>query len=268
MVPPSACNLFLHDLPRAGEMIFLFLVRWFVVLFGCLFFGSSVGCCVLFAGFFQCCLTLRFALLLSVLLVGFHNRWQLPQGVRVTKKPSALTARARSCAMIPRRWASCQRRFLFLKSPLPTAQSFAEELPIEVRDAGALVRAARPREAACRKAAGPSEQLQGRERPRPPTRRASPEAMPARSGRPPRKSSEQLRRISLSRKRSAPVCRPAPGVVDQVVAAVQEKHAAWGALLEDVVVLQPEDLHPPGVARPRCRRSPRGGSRPFCGSAR
>ena len=64
---------------------------------------------------------------------------------------------------------------------------------------------------------------------------------------------------------SAPVCRPAPG--SSVVAAVQEKQhgvlddarAAQGALLEDVVVLQPvrpqgllphedEDLHPPGVA--------------------
>ena len=68
-------------------------------------------------------------------------------------------------------------------------------------------------------------------------------------------------------------------VVDQaVVAAVQEKQhgvpddarAARGALLEDVVVLQPvrpqgllphedEDLHPPGARRPRCRRSSRGG---------
>ena len=69
-------------------------------------------------------------------------------------------------------------------------------------------------------------------------------------------------------------------VVDQaVVAAVQEKQhgvpddarAAWGALLEDVVVLQSvrpqgllphedEDLHPRcGARRPRCRRSSRGG---------
>ena len=37
-------------------------------------------------------------------------------------------SRARSCAMI-------------LEVPLPTAQSFAKELPIEARDAGALVRA-------------------------------------------------------------------------------------------------------------------------------
>ena len=39
-----------------------------------------------------------------------------------------------------------------------------------------------------REAAGPSEQPRGRERPRPPTQRASPGAMPARIGRPQRKS--------------------------------------------------------------------------------
>ena len=76
-----------------------------------------------------------------------------------------------------------RRRFLFLRSRSTRRR---------VRR-GAPNRAARPCEAACaacrREAAGPSEQPQGRERPRPPTRRASPEAMPARAGRPLRKSS-------------------------------------------------------------------------------
>ena len=83
--------------------------------------------------------------------------------------------------------------------PLLAAQGFIEELLVELRDDMPLVRAlglehrvaARPRGAACaacrREAAGPSEQPQGRERP--PTRRAFPEAMPARTGRPLRKSS-------------------------------------------------------------------------------
>ena len=84
-----------------------------------------------------------------------------------------------------------------LALPLQAAQYFIEELLIEARDAAALVRAlclehrvaARPRGAAWREAAGPSEQPQGRERHRPPTQRASPGAMPARTGRPQRKSS-------------------------------------------------------------------------------
>ena len=69
----------------------------------------------------------------------------------------------------------------------------AVQLLIEKLDAAALVRALGlkqrilAREAACWKAAGPSEQPQGRDRP--PTQRASPGAMPARTGRPWRKSS-------------------------------------------------------------------------------
>ena len=87
-----------------------------------------------------------------------------------------------------------QAEISVLALPLQAAQHFIEELLIEARDASALVRALGLKQrAACvacrREAAGPSEQPQGRERPRPPTRRASPGAMPARTGRPLRKSS-------------------------------------------------------------------------------
>ena len=65
----------------------------------------------------------------------------------------------------------------------------AVQLLIEELDAAALVRALglELREAAWWEAAGPSEQPQGRGHP--PTQWAFPEAMPARNGRPPRKSS-------------------------------------------------------------------------------
>ena len=80
---------------------------------------------------------------------------------------------------------------------LHTALSFAEELPIELRDEMPLVRALGLEQ---RVLAGPlALHVAGRplghqssrdaERPRPPTQRASPGVMPARTGRPQRKSS-------------------------------------------------------------------------------
>ena len=71
-----------------------------------------------------------------------------------------------------------QAEISVLALPLQAAQHFIEELLIEARDASALVRALGLKQ---RVLAGP--------RPRPPTRRASPGAMPARTGRPLRKSS-------------------------------------------------------------------------------
>ena len=72
---------------------------------------------------------------------------------------------------------------------LPRARRPAAHRGARCGGAGASARpqAARLREAAWWEAAGPSEQPQGRDRP--PTRRAFPEAMPARIGRPWRKSS-------------------------------------------------------------------------------
>ena len=114
--------------------------------------------------------------------------------IRLLRSSSSMRclARSRSLSMISLRAAHPPVEISVLALQLHAAQRFDEELPIEARDASPLARAARPRGAACvacrREAAGPSEQPQGRERPRPPTQRASPGAMPARVGRPQRKS--------------------------------------------------------------------------------
>ena len=91
-----------------------------------------------------------------------------------------------------------QAEISVLALPLQAAQHFVKELLIEARDASAWCKRSASSSAssrgpcvACRReAAGPSEQPQGRERPRPPTRRASPGAMPH------RKAAEEV--ISLS----------------------------------------------------------------------
>ena len=92
-------------------------------------------------------------------------------------------ARSRSLSMISLRPPIRRRRFLFSRSrskPRSVSSRSSSSRPASER-AGASARpqAARPRGAACvacrREAAGPSEQPQGRERPCPPTRRASPQ---------------------------------------------------------------------------------------------
>ena len=69
-----------------------------------------------------------------------------------------------------------------------TRLTFDDCIVVLVTD-GLMPQGARVTKKCRREAAGPSEQPQGRERPCPPTRRAFPEAMPARAGRPLRKSS-------------------------------------------------------------------------------
>ena len=106
-------------------------------------------------------------------------------------------ARSRSLSMISLRPPTRRRRCLFLRSSSirhrVSPRSSQSSCAMRCRWCERSASSARPRGAACvacrREAAGPSEQPRGRERPRPPTRRASPGAMPARTGRPLRKSS-------------------------------------------------------------------------------